>query len=90
MEIANHLNLKVSIPVVGINEVDSANINKIIQTKIKSICTSYEVKLPFLVMDKITGNISQNNLDRTMIHILSNIKLADDTTFDTSAKLTIC
>lgn len=41
-------------------------------------------------MDKITGNISQNNLDRTMIHILNNIKLADDTTFDTSAKFTFC
>lgn len=67
---------KVKIQVIGINDQPS-NILSMTKTKIKSLDSSHQYELDFLVTNKITGNIPQISFDTSRFYIPSNIKLAD-------------
>lgn len=66
----------VSIPVVGINE-SSAKISHMTQAQISSTNENYKKKLSFLIIDKITDRLPQQNLDISDWRIPQNIAMAD-------------
>ncbi|XP_071052900.1 uncharacterized protein [Onthophagus taurus] len=65
-----------SIPVVGINE-SSAKISHMTQAQISSTNENYKKKLSFLIIDKITDRLLQQNLDISDWRIPQNIAMAD-------------
>ncbi|XP_071052910.1 uncharacterized protein [Onthophagus taurus] len=66
----------VSIPVVDINE-SSAKISHMTQAQISSTNENYKKKLSFLIIDKITDRLPQQNLDISDWRIPQNIAMAD-------------
>lgn len=90
-ELANRLKLpfeEVNISITGTNAVNAAKIQKSVKSIIKSVTSSFEVELPFLVLKNITENVPQYSISNIKMNIPKNITLADPT-FNISSKIDI-